>query len=253
MSSPGFYDDPDVPTVVDLYCGYGGVAYALKQLDDPVRVVGVDRHDYSAHYPGDDFILADAAFPRLPLRAMSADLVWASPPCTPYSPLSATYYGSAEAALEACPRYLAPWYPVREPANGVGWEWVIENVPRSTTVGDLDPDVRLNGLGFGRPYDLERHFETSFDAPNVVAPGRPDAPVNTRTDDDRTQAIAELAAAKRLPAEWGKQGVRSAIPREYVYWLLSHAPHLTDDYDVHIPRPDPVQPSLAAFHGGELA
>lgn len=202
-----------VSHVLDLYCGHGGVGIALDELG--VAHVGVDIADRSDTYPG-AFLQGDAS----EFAGGRFDAVWASPPCTPYSTLSATAYGSKEAALEANP--TIPELRVREIAEAVGAEYVIENVPGATREGHLRDPARINGLAFGKPFGLERHFETSFPCPDAYEPGRPDVAVRTRDDDD--QSVKDLADAKGVPSSWGKQGVRSAIPREYVYWVLHHCP-----------------------------
>jgi hypothetical protein len=203
-----------VTTVLDLFSGRGGVGLALSEMDG-VEHVGVDIEDYSESYPG-EFLRGDAS----EFVGGGFDVVWCSPPCTPYSTLSATAYGSAKAALEANP--TIPELNVREIAKHAGGEYVIENVAGATRHGHLHDPARVNGLAFGKPFGLERHFETSFPCPDAFQSGRPSTPVQTR--DGESQSVAELAAAKNVPASWGKQGVRSAIPREYVRWLLSHCP-----------------------------
>lgn len=218
----------NVPLVYDLYCGSGGVGLALNALD--VQFVGVDVEDKSDTYPG-EFIQSDASNP--PLHP-GADLVWASPPCTAYSTLSATAYGSAEEALDACP--TIPELDVREIADSLGAEYVIENVPGATRHGHLEDAARVNGLAFGKAYDLERHFETSFPLPDAYESGEPETAVRTRDDDN--QSVKALAEAKGVPPSWGKQGVRSAIPREYVNWVLSYCP------TVDAPRPRRPQTTL---------
>lgn len=202
------------PLVYDLYCGAGGVGLALDALD--VEYIGVDIVDFSDTYPG-EFIQADASAP--PLDA-GADLVWASPPCTAYSSLSPSYYGSREAAMDACP--TIPDLDVREIAERLGAEYVIENVPGASWQGHLNDPARVNGLAFDKPYDLERHFETSFPVPDAIETGEPEVKIQTRDEDD--QSSKPLADAKDVPASWGKQAVRSAIPREYVNWILHHCP-----------------------------
>lgn len=203
-------DGTGLPRVLDLYSGRGGVGLALDELD--VAHVGVDIEDYSDTYRG-EFLRGDAS----EFVGGGFDLVWASPPCTAYSTLSATAYGSAEDALEACP--TIPELRVREVAQAAGAEYVIENVPGASRAGHLRDAARVNGLAFGQPFDLTRHFETSFDCPDAYEPGEPAVGVRTRDGDD--QSVADLAAAKGVPMSWGKQGVRSAIPREYVRWVLS--------------------------------
>lgn len=137
------------------------------------------------------------------LRGLTADVVWVSFPCTAYSSLSATHYGSKEAALEANPRITDEF---RKFLLEIALHYVIENVPGATRVSDLDANCRVNGLAFGELYDLERHFEMTFDVPDAYLPGDAGITVDTRDD----QSIAELAEAKDVPT-WGKQGVRSAI------------------------------------------
>jgi len=151
------------------------------------------------------------------LRGLTADVVWCSFPCQAYSSLSPTHYGSREAALEANPRITDKF---RDFLLDIAPNYVIENVPRATKVGDLDANVRVNGLAFGLGFDLERHFETTFPVPDAYVGGEPEIPVDTRRD----QSVAKLAKAKGVPPEWGKQGVRSAIPWQYVHWILSHCP-----------------------------
>lgn len=201
----------DRPLVYDLYCGHGGVGLALEDIG--VKHVGIDIEERGDTYPG-EFIRSDASNPPL---SPGADLVWASPPCTAYSELSPTYYGSREAAMDACP--TIPELRVREVAEHLGAEYVIENVRGAASCGHLRNTTRVNGLAFGKGYDLERHFETSFPVPDAYEPGTPDIVVNTRSG--RSQSVKRLADEKGVPSSWGKQGVRSAIPREYVNWILS--------------------------------
>lgn len=216
------------PLVYDLYCGHGGVGLALDALC--VRYVGMDIEDRSESYPG-EFVQADASQPPLSERAA---VVWASPPCTACSTLSATHYGSAEAALDACP--TIDELRVREIASALGAEYVIENVPGASRHGHLRDPARVNGIAFGQPYDMTRHFETSFPCPDAFESG--EVSVTVRTRDGEDQSVADLAEAKGVPVSWGKQGVRSAIPREYVRWVLSHCP------TVDVPRPAREQSML---------
>lgn len=212
----------EVTRVLDLYSGRGGVGLALDEIDDIVHV-GVDINDYSDSYPG-EFLQGDAS----KFVGGGFDLVWASPPCTAYSSLSPTHYGSREAAMQANP--TIPELRVREIAHAAGAEYAIENVPGASAVGHLQDAARINGLAFGEPFDLERHIETSFRLPDAYENGEPSVKIQTRDGDD--QSVSELAAAKEVPMSWGKQGVRSAIPRSYVRWVLAHCPTI----DVEPPR-----------------
>lgn len=240
--------------VVDLFCGRGGVGYAIAERPAPIEPrehAGFDIEDFSDTYPGqfgqmdllddvDPHDLAEAidfrsrpiarsfhqpqtaipdehGFPDL--HGLTADLVWVSFPCTAYSSLSPTYYGSREAALEANPRITDEF---REFLLDIAPHYVVECTPGATKIGDLDANVRINGLAFDLPFDLERHFETTFSCPDAYLDGEPEITVSTREGDD--QSSKALAEAKGVPAEWGKQGVRSAIPWQYVYWLVHHCP-----------------------------
>jgi hypothetical protein len=216
-----------VTTVLDLYSGRGGVGLALDRLDIPH--VGVDIEDYRDTYPG-EFVQGDAS----EFVGGGFDVVWSSPPCAAYSTLSATAYGSAEAAREA--NSTIPELRVREIARTAGAEHVIENVPGSTRAGHLRDPARINGLAFGLPFDLERHFEASFAVPDALGSGEPSVGVRTRDEND--QSVRDMAVAKGVPSSWGKQGVRSAIPEEYVRWVLSFCP------GVDVERPDREQRML---------
>lgn len=238
--------------VVDLFCGRGGVGYAISEMPVPIEPhmhAGFDIEDYSDTYPGQfarkdllgetstrdlaapidfpsdqgynscliDQGMIDDEYGPPSFDGLTADVVWISFPCTAYSSLSPTYYGSQEAALEANPRITDD---LRELALDIAPNYVIENVPRATSIGDLEANVRVNGLAFGLPFDVERHFETTFPCPDAYRPGNADVTIDTRGD----QSVQDLADAKGVPSSWGKQGVRSAIPWQYVYWILHHCP-----------------------------
>jgi len=260
--------------VADLFCGRGGVGYAIADHPapiDPHMHAGFDIEDYSETYPGqfgqldllnaDREDLADAIetpFSRTPgslrvsnsevegpplpsRRGFTADVVWVSFPCTAYSSLSPTYYGSREAALDANPRITDEF---REFLLSIAPHYIIENTPLAARIGDLDANVRVNGLAFADPsdpakekYDLTRYFETTFPVPDAYRAPLPDedyVTIDTRDD----QSCKALADAKGVPAEWGVQGVRSAIPNQYVNWILHHCPSVP----AQMPRRD--QPVL---------
>lgn len=222
--------------VADLFCGRGGVGRALDEWFPHQMYFGVDNRPYGDEYPG-QFVQADLlADGGPPLDGVVADVIWVSWPCTAYSSLSATYYGSAEAALEENPRITDEF---REWLLDHAAHYIIENVPGATKSGDLDANCRCNGLFFGEDFDLERHFETTFEVPDAYVDGDASVTVDTRED----QSVAELAEAKGVPMEWGKQAVRSAIPWQYVWWLLSHCP------SVPCPVPRMEQRSLGEFSG----
>lgn len=220
--------------VADFFSGRGGVGRALDAWFPRQMYFGVDNQPYGEKYPG-RFVQADllnADGP--PFQGVVADLIWVSFPCTAYSSLSATHYGSREAALEANPRITDD---LREWLLDHAAHYVIENVPGATRVGDLDANCRCNGLFFGEHFSLERHFETTFEVPDAYVAGDASITVDTRVN----QSIAELAEAKGVPKEWGKQAVRSAIPWQFVWWLLAHCP------SIPCPVPRMEQRSLSEF------
>lgn len=220
--------------VADLFCGRGGVGRALGRWLPRRMFFGVDKVDYSDDYPG-RFVQADLIDDR-PFDGVIADVAWVSFPCTAYSSLSATEYGSAEKALERNPRITDE---LREWLLEHFGHYVIENVPRASYHGDLDANCRVNGLAFGEGFNLERHFETTFSVPDAYQSGETKIPVDTRDD----QSVAELAEAKGVPAEWGKQSVRSALPWQYVWWVLSYCP------SIDIPTPKQDQLTMEAVTG----
>lgn len=215
--------------VADYFCGRGGVGSALSKWLPHHMYFGVDIEPFGEEYPG-QFIQADL-IPQtdaegeydfegtLPFTGTIADIAWVSWPCTAYSSLSATYYGSAEEALtqnERIPDEFREWL-LQHHAH-----YVIENVPGATRVGDLDANCRVNGLAFGEPFGMTRHFETTFDVPDAYVKGRPELAIDTRGD----QSVKELAESKGIPDSWSgkKQAVRSAIPWQYVWYILGHCP-----------------------------
>ena len=208
---------------------------------------GVDIEPYGDDYPG-NFIQADLISPfedtknpetNLPFSGTIADIAWVSWPCEAYSSLSATHYGSKEEALKQNHRIPDAF---REFLLENHAHYVIENVPGATRVGDLDANCRVNGLAFREPYDVTRHFETTFDIPDAYIQGNPDLAIDTRGD----QSVTELAEAKDIPEAWSgnKQAVRSAIPWQYVWWVLGHCPAL------EIPIPKTQNRSVAEWGDG---
>lgn len=229
--------------VADFFCGRGGVGRTLSEWFPKPMYFGVDVEDYSETYPG-RFVQADLLGETgPPFDDVIADVIWMSFPCTGYSSLTAANYPRSEyddpraAALADNPQITDE---LREWLLDHAAHYVIENVPRATEYGDLDANCRVNGLYFGEPFDYERHFETTFACPDAYRDGEPEVTIDTRED----QSIADLAEAKGVPTEWGKQAVRSALPWQYVWWVLSHCP------SVPCPAPLGEQRSLAEHAGG---
>lgn len=215
--------------VLDVFSGPGGVGVALRELFRQPNMdggfIGVDRADYSNEYPG-EFVQMDARELTLDALGMEskADLVWLSPPCSAYSKLSHVHYDD--------PKEVHPTIPeldVHGLAERLGEHYVIENV---VTCDDLDESrvVTLNGGPFGRPINYRRKFEVSFVEQFT---DRRFEGVQQRGDDivqTATASRADLAKAKMLPEaeEWNEQEARSALPPQYVAFILSHCPSLPE-------------------------
>lgn len=219
--------------VYDLYSGAGGVGVALEWISDEFDVeivhVGVDIED-----PG-EFVRADASEP--PLNPVAV-LVWLSPPCLAYSRLSNINYHRYD--WEERPRERYPTFEdldVHSVAEEYGEHYIIENLE---TCEDLRDPARVNGHAFDRPLQFKRHFETSFQVPDAIGTGE----VSSRMGDNYNRE--ELAELKGVPADWPEASVNSAIPREYVQYLLHYCPAIDG-----VPLPSMPNPPLAAFGGGD--
>lgn len=217
--------------IYDLYSGPGGVGHSIEEIASEhwrpqghtVEHVGIDIEDYGDSYPG-EFIQADASAPPL---SEGADLVWASPPCQAYSRLSYVHYEN--------PREHNPTFDdldVHEIVQSLGESYIIENV---ALCEDLDEPARINGFGVGLPFGLERWFETPYPVPDRLATGVPETGIFTKGSGD-FRSKKRLAEAKGVPETWSEQAIRSAIPREYVQYLLHYCPAVPD-----VPLPQGVQ------------
>ncbi len=204
--------------VIDAYSGPGGVGLALDALE--LQHVGIDIQDYSDTYPG-EFIQADASHVGFMARLPSPALLWVSPRCQAYSKLS--YANAGRYDWDQTPKERYPTFAdlnVRAVIDAVDPDhYVIENV---ATCDDLQDPTRLNGQAFGLPIENERHFETSFPVPDARESGDPEIVTG------RGYVRAELAAAKGVPVEWSESEIRSAIPHEFVQYLLHYCPSVSD-------------------------
>lgn len=226
--------------VVDLYSGPGGVGLALDAFPEEYGVsfehVGVDIQDYSDTYPG-QFIQADASHVAFISRLPSPTVLWLSPRCQAYSPLS--HVNAARYDWDHTPKEVYPTFDdlnVRAVLDALDPEfYVIENV---AACDDLHEPARLNGQAFGLPIENQRHFETNYPVPDALGSGRPEYVVGGDYEHH------ELAAAKGVPASWAEEEVTSAIPREFVQYVLSYCPAFPE-----IPAPEtqeqPRQTTLA--------
>jgi DNA (cytosine-5)-methyltransferase 1 len=131
------------PRALDLFCGAGGASVGLHRAG--FDVVGVD-HRPQLRYPF-EFIQADALAP--PARLADFDLIWASPPCQPFSLARNIHRGTSAPDLIPGTRQLLATS---------GSLTVIENVPGAP----IRADFALTGCAFGLGVVRRRHFETNF-------------------------------------------------------------------------------------------
>ncbi|MXR20315.1 hypothetical protein [Halobacterium bonnevillei] len=219
--------------ILDLYSGPGGVGLALDALraEFPVEFehVGVDIVDYADRYPG-QFVQANASDALFLSRFPSPTLLWMSPRCQAYSRLSKANAGRYD--WDKTPKEVYPTFAdlnVRQVLEVLDPEYyVIENV---ATCDDLETPARVNGQAFGLPIENERHFETNYPIPNALGSGSPEVVIG------RGYEHHELAAAKGVPASWAESEVTSAIPREFVQYVLSYCPAFPQ-----IPAPETTNP-----------
>jgi DNA (cytosine-5)-methyltransferase 1 len=146
---------PKRPRVLDLYCSAGGVARGLMQAG--FSVTGVDILP-QPHYPGDEFIQADALEYLRTADLSKFGLIWASPPCQRYTSLRHASGRHRSADLIG---------PTREALKRTGLPYVIENVVGAPLIDPVmlcGSSFRLETHRYPNGWRIERHrlFETSF-------------------------------------------------------------------------------------------
>jgi DNA (cytosine-5)-methyltransferase 1 len=130
------------PLALDLFCGAGGASMGLHRAGFDVVGVDIKRQP---RYPF-TFVQGDALNPPLDLSRF--DLIWASPPCQPFTALrSMVDVSGYEDLIDATRALLAP-HPTT----------VIENVPGAP----LRKDLTLCANSFGLRAYRHRIFELSF-------------------------------------------------------------------------------------------
>lgn len=140
------------PVAYDFFCCAGGATKGLQRAG--YYVIGVDIKP-QPRYCGDEFIQADAM--EFLERHISADFIWASPPCQGYTPMR-----HAPGAKGTAPRLIAP---VRDLLQRLSVPWVIENVAEAAS--EMRAPITLCGSMFGlgaQGCQLQRHrlFENNF-------------------------------------------------------------------------------------------
>lgn len=208
--------------VLDLYCSAGGVSLALDELN--INHVGVDIQDYGDKYTG-EFLQADASMLDGLIKVLENegypteyDLVWASPPCLAYTPLShvnASRYDWDETPKERYP--TIPELNVRRVCNALGEEYIIENVSHCD---DLWNPIEVNGHAFDLGIEARHKFETSFEVYSAIDKGE------TTIQFGKHNERNKLAKVKDVPEDWTLEEINSAIPKPYVQYLLHYCPSI---------------------------
>lgn len=146
--------------LLDLFCGAGGAAVGYARAGFEVTGVDIEpqRNYPFPRYTENAFDTLDRIISRPDLWNIQA--IHASPPCQPYSYMSAC-------RPELVDEYLALIEPVREALIATGLPYVIENVPGAPLI---DP-VMLCGRMFGR--DLYRHRLFELGGFSVEPPEHP--------------------------------------------------------------------------------
>jgi len=205
--------------VLDIFSGAGGVGWALKDILNTPKTdgtfIGVDINDHTETYPS-EFIQADAASLTLESLGLDhkVDLVWLSPPCQAYSKLSHIHYDDPKEHHQTFDELN-----VHKLAQSLGKEYVIENV---VGCNDLNNPIKLNGVAFNRNFIFERWFETSFNVNSWI---------EEPTGNEKrfcNMGTKEMALEKGIPTHWSKSAIRSALPKEYIGYIISHCPTLSD-------------------------
>ena len=141
------------PLVLDLFCSAGGASAGAIRAG--ASVIGVDstaQPSFTARFGGESFVLGDATeMERLRglVRRLDPILIWASPPCAPYS--SVPNLGEASNGEQLIG-------VMRSVLQTLGRPYVIENV-QGARHALLEP-FELHGQLFGLRQDRLRLFET---------------------------------------------------------------------------------------------
>lgn len=202
----------EYPLYIDLFAGAGGVAHSIRHYPcarPACDVIGIDIDPgKAASYPG-LFVAHDLreGLPAFVDALPRVDMVWASPPCRPFTGVQ---YAQGGANLIPLARDL-----LDEIDTEIA---VIENVPRARE--HLEAPVRFCGGAFDLGVRKHRVFETSFRA-HGVACDHPDGGFPFCIG-DREHPVEAYRAAHGFPrdAVIGTKPLRAAVPPAYVQALL---------------------------------
>jgi len=188
---------------LDLFCGAGGAAKGLERAGF-THIIGVDNTP-QPNYPY-RFYLGNAIkvlnrTNQISIPINRIDLIWASPPCQAYTPLSNKHRGNDTVADDR-PHLVTI---TRQLLDKTGVPYIIENVPGAP----LKDPVSLHGNQFGLGVHRPRLFESNIPlAEPLYAPRHPDpVPVYGKLD-------GRLLWRRKDGSE-----LRQAIPPAYAEYL----------------------------------
>jgi DNA (cytosine-5)-methyltransferase 1 len=201
---------------LDLFCGAGGASKGLHEAG--YQVYGVDISP-QPNYPF-TFIEANALEYRISKGAF--DLIWASPPCQPFTVLRHRVDLS---------KYEDLIRPTRALLKASGVPYVIENVPGAP----LRTDFFLCGEMFGLRSYRHRIFECSFKVPQKPHPQHV-MRVNRRGENRKkhwesgghitiTGDIGTYVGPEAMGIDWmtGNE-LSQAIPPVYAKYIARYSP-----------------------------
>jgi DNA (cytosine-5)-methyltransferase 1 len=158
------FKTPEIPKLLDLFCGAGGAGEGYRRAG--FHVVAVDivpqKHNPHEFYQDDalhvlDMLLSGEEWNGY--RLHDFQVIHASPPCQEYSIASMRYRQQGK-------HYPELIGPIRKRLERSGLAWVIENVPGAP----LRSPVMLCGSMFGLVVRRHRLFEIPCANPLLFAP-----------------------------------------------------------------------------------
>lgn len=241
----------DALTVVDLFCGPGGLSEGFHQAGfRTVLALDYDRaavETYKANNPGVETIQADIrdiSWRDIP----TCDVLIGGPPCTTFSSSNRGGNGNVLEGLELVQAFLRIVY-FKNPR----W-WVMENVPRITKF--LPPEVPLRWIGidsddflavpqrnvfnaadFGVPQTRKRFLMGNYPTPSPSHQADPEPDLFTDSCGSALPAWKTLAETlAHLPSPQSRQSVIGATVSDPTYDLTIPLDQLTDQFmDTTIP------------------
>lgn len=152
--------------------------------------------------------------------------IWFSPPCTAYSNITHRSTNNPKQKHATINNFN-----LRQLSVSFGNYYIIENV---ATCDDLYNPTKLNGYGFTKPINMERHFETNFPVPDKYTATRTkDYILKNGLLERKAHSLIDckkrdLVFLKDAPEKCTVKELRSYIPPYYVSHILDNMPETPD-------------------------